>query len=191
MHQLPETACQGCHSSIHVNKFQCVFPAEDENAPCDYCVRRQLSCIKVGAGRKLPEMKPPQFVDINNSSTVVSVSRSPSIVGYCPTGPQEEQAIRFLYDTIADSQYHHRHRELFRIIRSRCGAFIPNPCLRHAAITYSAYLQKRSELMESSWTSFHLEIKKLTRDTVDTDHMHSFLLMTHVSRRQGAWSSIT
>jgi hypothetical protein len=52
-------------------------------------------------------------------------------------------------------------------------------------------MQKRSELMESSWTSFHLEIKKLTRDTVDMDHMQGFLLMTHVSKRQGVWSSVT
>ena len=45
--------------------------------------------------------------------------------------------------------------------------------------------------MQSSWSSFQFEIRKVTRNIVDMDHMHGFLLMTHLSRRQGAWSSVT
>ena len=75
--------------------------------------------------------------------------------------------------------------------RNRGDPFISNACLRHAAVAYSAYTQTDPSLMKSSWSSFQFEIQKVTRNTVDMDHMHGFLLMTHLSRRQGAWSSVT
>lgn len=107
--------------------------------------------------------------------------------------PSEQNAIRYLFVNIANSPSYHRHRELFGMIKGRSNGdpFISNACLRHAAIAYSAYIQADPSLMKSSWSSFQFEIRKVTRNTVDMDHMHGFLLMTHLSRRQGAWLSVT
>lgn len=45
--------------------------------------------------------------------------------------------------------------------------------------------------MKSSWSNFHVSIRYITRDNVGVDDMHGFLLMTHISRRQGAWPTVT
>jgi hypothetical protein len=122
---------------------------------------------------------------------ILTPSRPPSIPDYCEISPQEQHAIQYIYETITSSGSHHRHREILRAVQGRNGLFIPNPCLRNAVITYSAFRQDNHRLMKSSWTNFHLSIRSITRDAVTIDDMHGFLLMTHISRRQGAWPTVT
>jgi hypothetical protein len=122
---------------------------------------------------------------------VLTPSRPPSIPDYCEINPEEQYAIRYIYETITGSGSHHRHREILRAIQGRNGIFIPNPSLRNAIITYSAFRQDNRGLMQSSWSKFHFSIRHITRDNVGIDDMHGFLLMTHISRRQGAWATVT
>ena len=147
-------------------------------APCEYCDLRGLNCSKTrSTGRK---------VDEGDHATV---PRPPSIPDYAELNPQEQHAIRFLYESIANS--FDRHREIVRMIQGRSGPFISNPCLRNAAIAYSAQKLKNLPLVQSSREAFHFSIRKITRKTVDMDHMHGFLLMTYVCRREAAWSAVT
>jgi len=153
-----------------------VFPSLQ--APCEYCDLRGLNCSKTrSSGRKV------------DNSDHATLPRPPSIPDYVELNPQEQHAIRFLYESIANS--FDRHREIVRMIQGRSGPFISNPCLRNAAIAYSAQKLNNLPLVQSSREAFQLSIRKIARKTVDMDHMHGFLLMTYVCRRQGAWSAVT
>lgn len=126
---------------------------------------------------------------VENRDHLAPIPHPPSIADYTELNPQEQHAIRFLYESIATS--FDRHREIVRMIQGRSGLFISNPCLRNAVIAYSAQKLKNFALVDSSRRAFHRSIRKITRKTVDMDHMHGFLLMTYVCRRQGAWPAVT
>src|SRR5271169_3744515 len=141
-------------SLIFMLKNQCNYPPDDENAPCEYCAIRDEPCIKYLPNQPPPKMKALQPL-VENSLAVISPSPSPSATGYCEIRTQEQGAIHYLYETIANSTYYHRHRELFKSIQLRNGPYIQNPCLRHAAIGYAAFSNQKLELLRSSWSSFH------------------------------------
>lgn len=170
-------------SPFIIANLKCIF--ESKQDPCDYCKPRGLECVKRGG----TERKVDHRQDTLRIDPLPTIPRPPSIPDYSQLNPQEEHVIRFLYESIATS--FDRHREIVRMIQGRSGPFISNPCLRNATIAYAAQKLKSYPLVESSQDAFRRSIRKITRKTVDLDHMHGFLLMTYVCRRLGAWSAVT
>src|SRR5271170_2241455 len=95
--------CRKQHSKVTSRSLifmlinQCIYPPDDENAPCEYCAIRDEPCIKYSPSQPPPKMKALQPL-VENSLAVISPSRSLSATDYYETSPQEQGAIHYLYE---------------------------------------------------------------------------------------------
>jgi len=101
--------------------------------------------------------------------------------------PEEQQGIRYLYER--NWGFFHLLK-MVRRLRHQNGLFIKNECMRYAALSLSAQSQFKFSRLEVYQSEFQIAIRGITRDNVNADHIHAFVLMASINADRNMWESV-